>query len=300
MKYLVRKLVLASVPEYEISADDFARVHRSQVVLLNALAIEEKYEILISNFIDFERTAVNLALTDAIRDIATHVEMFENRVALNTRLVNLLSAARLYLDQLPQHLTGAASTELSEQKKQLKSKCSQEYDEHFEYRFMEALRNHVQHRGTPVHLTTYQSEWKSVETDRYMEFSIRVTATRERLSEDDTFKKGVLEEMPDDVDLAHALRRYVESISNIHCFARSVIQNDVEAARAFIESLRGRYSQLYSESLVGLSARQVDDDGLSSASVPLELNWDDVRVGLQKRNKRLVNLTKRSVVSRQQ
>ena len=285
------------MPEYEISADDFTRAHRAQVTLLNALAIEEKYEILVSNFMDFERTAVNLALIDAIRDIATHLEVFENRVALNTRLVNFLSAARMYLDQLPQHMTGSSTISLSAQKEQLKKECSQEYDRHFEYRFMEALRNHVQHRGTPVHLTSYHAEWKSIESDRFMEFSIRVTATRIRLKEDDTFKKSVLEEMPEDVDLARALRQYVESISNIHCFARSVIAKDVDDARTLIDSLRTKYSQLYDGSLAGLSAHQLDDDNRMGTSVPLELDWDDVRVGLQQRNKKLVNLTKRSVVS---
>ncbi|MEQ1596048.1 MAG: hypothetical protein ABL985_13225 [Casimicrobium sp.] len=266
MKYLVRKLVLAPVPEYEISAQDFAKVRRAQFVLANSLAIEEKYEILISNFIDFERTTVSLALTDSIRDIATHTEMFENRVALNTRLANVLSAARLYLDQLPQHMADGLANELADQKKQLKDKCSQEYDQHFEYRFMEALRNHAQHRGTPVHRTTYLSAWKSADSDRFMEFSIRAIATREKLSEDETFKKTVLKEMPNEVDLASALRRYLESISNIHSWARSVLQDKAGEARTFIESLRTRYSQMYRENLAGLAAIQVEDNGLRSVS----------------------------------
>ena len=297
MKYLVRKQVLAPVPEYAISREEFHKAQRSQSTLRNALSIEEKYEILLSNFIEFEQTALTQVLSNAVRDLDTYDEFFENRVALNARLVNFLSAARLYLDQLPQHMIGETADESHARKERLKAKCADQYDAHFEYRFMEALRNYVQHRGIPIHLTTYQSRWQDGPDHRYMEFSIRLVATREKLREDGRFKANILAEMPLEVEIPHALRQYVEAISEIHCFARGTIQAEVVGARDYVESLHARYAQLYDKSLATLSAIELDDDQRLIKSVPLGLEWDDVRIGLQKRNRKLANLTKRSVVS---
>ena len=98
---------------------------------------------------------------------------------------------------------------------------------------MEALRNYVQHRGIPIHLTTYQyqSRWQDGPDHRYMEFSIRLVATREKLREDGRFKANILAEMPLEVEIPHALRQYVEAISEIHCFARGTIQAEVVGAK---------------------------------------------------------------------
>ena len=110
MKYLVRKQVWPWCRNTLYRAMNSTR-HSDQSTLRNALSIEEKYEILLSNFIEFEQTALTQVLSNAVRDLDTYDKFFENRVALNARLVNFLSAARLYLDQLPQHMIGETADE---------------------------------------------------------------------------------------------------------------------------------------------------------------------------------------------
>lgn len=51
MRYLLRKAVINPVTEVEISAQDFSGLKAARGVLSNAFAIEEKYEIVISNFL---------------------------------------------------------------------------------------------------------------------------------------------------------------------------------------------------------------------------------------------------------
>lgn len=53
MKYMLRKDVLAIVPEIEITEDEYTQLKQAHTILSNALEIEEKYEILISNYLDF-------------------------------------------------------------------------------------------------------------------------------------------------------------------------------------------------------------------------------------------------------
>jgi len=55
MKYLLRKAASGKAPEIEITAEDYAEFEKARNILSNALAIEEKYEIVIANYLDFEK-----------------------------------------------------------------------------------------------------------------------------------------------------------------------------------------------------------------------------------------------------
>lgn len=296
MRYLLRKAVIHPVPEVEISAQEFSGLRAARVVLSNAFAIEEKYEIVISNFLDLEKQLLDVAATNAVRQTNTYAEFFDTRSVLNIRLVNLLTATRLYLDQLPQHIS-ECGLEDAGASALVKSRCSAEYDKYFEFRFMEAFRNYVQHRGIPVHYVSQDARWTSLEEDGLMEFSVHIAARLSHLEEDGKFKKSILKEISKDVDLIAAARRYLESISAINEFVRELLSTPAALARAAIESAHHRYSQVWAESLIGLSAQEIEESRVIS-SVSLLLDWDDVRIQLQKRNRQLVNLSKRYVTSR--
>ena len=98
--------------------------------------------------------------------------------------------------------------------------------------------------------------------------------------------------MDDKVYLKAATRSYIESISRVHDSARNMIAESTGCSRKLIEDAHRRYLEKYSDSLVGLSACKRDGHK-QIASIPLLLDWDDVRVSLQKRNRKLINLSKR-------
>jgi putative IMPACT (imprinted ancient) family translation regulator len=178
----------------------------------------------------------------------------------------------------------------------VKERCSKEYDDNVEYRFMEALRNHVQHRGIPIHLARQHARWTGTGESRLMEFSVDIFALRSEMEDDHKFKKSVLTEMSERVDLKLATRSYLDSISAIHQFARDIVAPFVTGAREAIENVHERYEEIYTEGLVGISAFTMTD-GEATSSIPLLLDWDDVRVSLQNRNCKL-NLRKSCVSGR--
>lgn len=290
MKHIIRKAVLAPVPELEITAEEFLLLQRARQVLTSALSIEEKYEILVANYLALENQLLKIATTNVIRNILTYSEFFETRSALNVRMINLLNAARLYLDHLPQDIADCLPSN-DAAPSLVKAKCSQEYDQHCEYRFMEALRNHAQHRGIPIHVVSQNAHWTSHDELGRMEYTVDMVAQRRYLEDDKKFKKNILEEVSVDVDLTAACRCYIESISSINQFVRDLIAEPVRVARLTIEGAYKRYSELYSESLIGLTAFALDGE-LENLSVPLLLDWDDVRLELQNRNSQLINLRK--------
>ena len=75
-----------------------------------------------------------------------------------------------------------------------------------------------------------------------MEYSVDILAQKRYLAEDSQFKKKTLAELPEEVDLKAACRRYVECLSGIHQFARGLIAEATSVAREAIEVMHKRRS----------------------------------------------------------
>ena len=159
---------------------------------------------------------------------------------------------------------------------------------------MEALRNYSQHAGLPVQSVYQDSRWTSLEGDRLMEFSIEPNSIKGELQADKKFKKWILGEFGEKIDLKSAARFYVESISNIHSVVRSLISNSVDSARALVVETQEKYGEVSGGDMLGLAACAMDKSR-ETKSVPLLLDWDDIRIELQKRNRKLTNLNRRFV-----
>jgi hypothetical protein len=293
-KYLLKIRALGRFPEMEIEQTRFEELKASRPVLNHALAIEEKYEIIISNFLELERDATNVSVSEMVRKHIEYKDFFDVRLALNIRLVNLLTAIRLYTDQLSSHICACIPSD-TKLKAGVKALFSTEYDASFEYRFMEALRNYVQHSGIPVHRIATGAKWTDLD-DGLLEYSLYFGAQKKELEQDDSFKKQILDEMPDEVNLRSAARIYIEAISRIHKQAREKIEPIVESSRLSLDRANRDYMVIYEKEPIGLHAYAYQGKEIVD-KVLILTKWDDIRRELVKRNSELVNLRKRYVTS---
>ena len=121
-------------------------------------------------------------------------------------------------------------------------------------------------------------------------------AQKKELAEDDSFKKLVLDEMPDEVNLRSAVRTYIEAISRIHKQAREKIASIVDSSRQCLDRAIRDYMVIYEKEPVGLYAYEYQGEEKVNEVLVLT-KWDDIRIELVKRNSELVNLRKRYVIS---
>ncbi|HHB1596369.1 TPA: hypothetical protein ACN976_004559, partial [Vibrio campbellii] len=213
MQFKLKTWALGSFPEIEISNEQFQSLYQSAEVLKAAMAIEEKYELVISNFLDLEKDSLAVSSDYMVRRSNNYSEFFDIRSTFNRRIVNLLTSTKLYIDQIQQHVK-ICNPELTAC---VKNEFSKEYDTLFEYRFMEALRNYVQHRGLAVHLVSHPAKW--IEDDEsLLEFQTKIYTQKTNLEGDKAFKKSVALEMPDKVELILSSRKYISAISRVHSF----------------------------------------------------------------------------------
>ena len=295
MEYTLKKAVIDHVPIIKISAKYYSKLKLARKILVTAFELEQAYEIILNNFLDLEKQALGISSTLSIKVGHQYSEFFELRSILNTRFANLLASTRFYLDYTPQHIQFFNDEDM-DFLSLFKKKCSEKYDSHFEYRFMEALRNHAQHHGTVVHIISPQARWIPEGNHQHLEYSLLIKIKRSQLLENEKFKEAIVNEMPEEVNLLASTRKYIEAISEIHVYLRESISAQVNDARKTILTSHKKYSQQYKHSLVGLCAFELQNSIVKS-TVPLLLDWDDVRIKLQRSNPKLINLSKRFVTN---
>lgn len=288
--YSLHVLILDRNPELFISEEEFEKFKQAKNCLNSALALEESYDLLLSNYRELELEAISAAITDMTAMSHEYEDFFEVRTAINRRVVNLLSATRMYLDQYPQSLK-----KIGANPEAAKAVCSKAYDDFFEYRFMEALRNHTQHEGLAVHGVTMGGSWLPPRDSKQLQFSIKPYASKAAL-EGSKFKKSVLSESPEKVAVIPAARVHVGGISSVHKKVRELIAPFVKESRRLFEDAIACHEAEAKKRYPGLAAI-AKEEGVVVERIPILLDWDDVRQKLMNRNDPVENLAKRFVTS---
>lgn len=288
--YSLHALILERNPELPLSEKEFSDLKKAKLCLNAALALEENYDLLLQNYREFELEAISAAVTDMTSMVHEYEDFFEIQTAMNRRVCNLLSATRMYLDQYPKNLI-----KIGADPEEVKKFCRKIYDDFFEYRFMEALRNHVQHAGLAVHGVTMGGRWLPPSEPRQLEFAITPYALKKEL-EGTGFKKSVLNEAPDKVLLIHAARVHIGGISSVHKKVRESIKYFVDKARALFEAAIARHEAEAKKHYLGLSAI-AKEQGVVIEKFSVFLDWDDIRQKLLNRNDSVENLANRFVTS---
>ncbi|MEZ9039586.1 MULTISPECIES: hypothetical protein [unclassified Vibrio] len=274
--YYLKKNVIGNVPVVEIKEAEYLEIIHSNRVLRCGLSIEEKFEIMNSNLKEFELDVCNeTMLNDAFRSM-DYNGVFNFRILIERRLANLLTSTKTYVDQIPSAARDSFHNQ-PEILKDAKKYFNEMYDASFEYRFMEMIRNHVQHNGIAIHTLEHASEL----TERGVQNKVMVFSTQEQLAQNSKNKKATLKETPESVDLLQASKVYVSRLTDVHHRIRSLTAANVTSARKVFESAIARYESAGGDCL-GLT---VFTEDTHHEPIQIALEFDDVRLMLLDRNK---------------
>lgn len=291
MTYYLQPAVLGPPPPLKITKKEFEGLVDARQKLVAAFPIEENFDLLVSNYLELEQTVLSLAAADMVRYRWGYQEAFELRSRVNRRAVNFLTTARLYVDQIQRRVSACGHDSMP-----IKLALNERYDANFEYRFIEELRNHVQHNGSAIHSVTSGARWLPDGRRERQEYAMSSCTLRRYLEQDKSFKPRVLAECPERVDFLKASRVYVESLGIVHKLVRQTVEPTIRAAHASVEDAIKRYNRHTKSSGIGLTAF-FTVHGRVQDQVPVFLDWDDVRESLRRRNGTFANLGRRFVTS---
>lgn len=276
-EYLLEQKVIGSHFQVRITERRYKELTRARELLSEALAFEQRYELLLGNFISMEVALTEICLRTKVEFRHEYADFADNIERANRHLVNLLTAVRGYCDQVPQDfkcLRGSTTFEVT-----AKEELRKLFERSSAYRFLYKLRNHVQHRGTAIHGLSSGDDRRGDAND-WVEM-VKFYANKATLAQDKDFSSRVLLEQSDKIDVRQISRACVQELGVAHVALRKTVNEQVDAARAAVQAAIDEYIAAGADSAIGLAACKVDD---AASDIPLLLKWDDVRVGLVKKN----------------
>ncbi|HEV7764880.1 MAG TPA: hypothetical protein VGQ76_07770 [Thermoanaerobaculia bacterium] len=251
----------------ELVADEFTAVARAVNGIDTIVAIEEKLDILLENLREYEEELLRFALYQSHHRDLSWTQFRLQRHVVNRRILNVLSAARMYLDQVRTDVSTLYG-ESSPQHQALEEERTSQYDRSFSYRLMEVLRNHVQHHSLPVAEVALRTKHElPSDVGRPNAYGrIRHTVIPEldtqRLLANRRLKGSVVRELAllrHRPPLTPMLREYVGALGMVHERLRLVSDVDFEEWIPALLAMREKASKHFSEGLVGVVL--VDRDG---------------------------------------
>ncbi|HEY6342029.1 MAG TPA: hypothetical protein VIY49_11095 [Bryobacteraceae bacterium] len=292
MRYAIVGFGPGSAP-VEISEEEYRRVRLAKQKILRSLAVEDKFDLVVTNYEDFEREILGLALHQMVYSDLSWSSMHSDRQTLNRRVLNLLSAGRLYIDQV-MHDT-SEDPPLAER---IRKKAWEQYDTRLGYRVMEALRNYTQHRALSVDQLSFSSSWVPPGELKHLEYRAEPFIALQALREDERVKRSVvadLEPIGPDVPLTPLIRDYVEGLSVIH-------QEFRECAQGAIPTSEASFNWVWERCNAGSGSRQKaarilesDADGTWTSEDHIFQSLIAHRNDLVTKNQALTNLARRYV-----
>ena len=276
-EYILEQRIIGPRLQFRISQERYDELAHARKVLAEALTFEQRYELLLGNFISMELALTEICLRAKVEPHWGYSESAEILEKANRHVVNLLTAMRGYADQVLQDFK---CLELEPSFGSVaKAELANAFDHSPDYRFMYALRNHVQHRATAIHGFEENSD-RGGDANSWVE-AVKFFANKTTLSADGAFKSRVLDEQPEKIDVRRSARRSVQEVGVAHLVLRKASEEHVKRARSAVETAIRDYKEAGAESVIGLGARRV---GNADADVPLLLDWDDVRIQLVNKN----------------
>ncbi len=249
----------------------FYEIKAAKTVCLFAVDLEEKLVLLLDNFAEFEFEMLRIAEASLIWPKRDHQGSMLERLTLDRRLVNLLTSCRLYLDQTDHGISGLFG-DASQQLADVKKTKNELYDSYFGYRFMEALRNHVQHSGLPVHVIDYQRIRRKRDGPDYWDFIVVPESEISTLAENGKFKVPVLKElekMGKKLDLRQPVREYVSCFIQLHEKLRETINSRLTVARSVYQDSLAEFSIRDGEEIQFPSLVECNEDGTTNEKIDL-------------------------------
>ena len=293
-KYVVKYGTKDGSPELDLCEFEYRKVAAAKHSLVSAFDAEQKYDCLLSNYIEFEKDATSLMIDGIVKRPAGYRGAYELRRRMNIRMLNFLSSARMYVDHI-KHDAKECMNGCDKTKDEVSRFFSVQFDSNKYYRFMEGLRNHTQHFGLPVHWTLDGSQWSMSEGRKSLrESTFEFFADVEQLAEAKIVKSRILAEFSDKIDLKLAARSYIESLSHANERIREHLDPRINDAREQIECVVQRYGELGDQRKTALFAYELVD-GKIVGQVSLNSEWEKVRVAMRKENPELLSFARRYV-----
>lgn len=270
-KFVVTRYALGKHHEVSITEGQYRHAKTAFEQLHEIVLLEERFDAIAGGFLDFEKAMLASILEFAYAGFKDGLYQMSVRRQLNRLLMNALSAARGYIDHLPQACDSVFGRE-DARAGACRATLRESYDGLMGYRMFEALRNHAQHSGFPIHSVSYSHQGEGEAPYAQARLSLSPMVDTAELAQNRSFKKNILKEMKQlgaRLDLKPYLREYMQGIATAHYLFREHAQTIAESSQQTLDELTNRFvAESGSDDTIALRAI-LSSEGQVVESVPL-------------------------------
>ncbi|WP_342154218.1 hypothetical protein [Methylorubrum sp. SB2] len=265
----------------------------------NFVNIEEKYDIMMENFCEFERACFDIALRHMLFEIPDDIFLGETAL-LNRNLLNYLTSTTMYIDQTKRHLTnvcGRGSPEIAQFNELLVSLKNSNAGMFI----LEHLRNFAQHASGAIDSISIggsRSQLNQKDITVYDVFAaIDLDGLRndrksgERVANRETELRGR--------SVQDLMRDAADGLSCLHDAVREMLRDKIGSARNSIEAGIAVYDDglISGADVNGLAAIKFSSHGIMIDKAYISKHQIERFDSFVRKNQRLSDLRKRRVMS---
>jgi hypothetical protein len=215
--------------EFEIDDIFYDQAVKARRNLFDSASLEEKFDIVMENFNEYEECLLSLASQYNIFRNLSNERFNQNRSLLNRRIINLFSSAKMYTDQAIVFFKqdfGRNSEELNRLQSFLKTIRS----ENLGFKVCEYLRNYTQHFDLPINALYYRRDHVEDDEETFIGESIIPYIKLVALSEDNKFPDVLQKELraltngKDGFDIRPLIRHFIHGLGQMHHEVRLILQ----------------------------------------------------------------------------
>ena len=299
--YVLRNRSQSSQLNIEIDADRYNALKDALTVQGIALELEEKFNLVMENYEEFEREILTITLAYMVRSQPTWGSMFSDRLLLDRQIVNLLNTGYLYAEQIERLLKKSSTQIIGCTWKQAEAVFSEQSKKNPGYRIMVVLRHHFQHCSLAVRDISYPSrvEVKAEKWDEPLwSYKLDLKLDMEALRRDRRGDRETLKELeslqPNQKDLILFIRQYIEGLGHVQNQLRKLTEAAVDKADATSDAALMEW-QTAGYKAIGLIASNFSGGTTAEEHVFVTNNLKEKRVEMVAAHSSFTNLSRRFV-----
>jgi hypothetical protein len=283
-----------------LQEQDWEQMMNARSLVYNIYYIEQKYDLMISNYYEFEENLLKQALDRSIW-FRNYQTLNDDLLTTARKIINLITSIILYTEHLEKrHIKKFQFGDKSNDKifGEFKSYLKSSMD----YKFIKGLRNYIAHRDLPMDFYSYSSKWEKIgnENDEKLGHYVIPSVEKERLLTDKKFNKSVVKAMESKkgkIDLRNPIRKTIAGISKRAKDLRKSLSPEYEFAKTQIMDAINRYKENLDENFIHCQAEKLIDSEVVETISLSEKMFDRVEV-LFERNQSQGILERRYVHNR--
>lgn len=281
-----------------LSKEEFDAIMTARLILRLLYDFTENYRVVLESYKHLELTKCEAEINHVISSTPRYKDIDSALIPINTAILGYLTASRYFLDSTTRITQKLLNTDESNNFTLYKNKI---YDTVKGYRFIEALRNYVQHRDLPIQSWTYHNflDGSALEVKASGATCLSLFALREKLEADQQFKKMALNGLPERIDIIHAIRFHMEELWQQYNYLCKIFSDMGVISRVKYSMLIQQY-KTNEDGVLTLYVCEQSKNGELITKEPIILDWDDVRIAAVKKIGNLTGLSNRYITGKVQ